>query len=326
MFRRTAQGRVRAHGARPRKALVLAGVLAAVTAGTGMAPAGGAAPAPSADGLIGWATENGGTTGGAGGGTVQVDSAGELTDALTESGPLTIEVSGTINLSGMNDVGSDKTIVGRDGATITGGGLDINGQSNVIIQNLTFDDWDDDAINVQEGSTNIWIDHNTFTTGGDGAVDIKRESDFITVSWNHLDGSGKAMLLGHSDNHTADRGHLRVTYHHNWFDGSETRHPRVRFGDPVHVFNNYYYGNEYGVASTEGAGVLVENNYFEDCEDPALVGYAGSDEGDIVARGNHLVGSGAIETAGSVAAIPYAYTLDSATSVKAIVTGGAGAR
>ncbi|ARQ68352.1 hypothetical protein CAG99_05375 [Streptomyces marincola] len=139
-------------------------------------------------------------------------------------------------------------------------------------------------------------------------------------------GSGKAMLLGHSDSHTADRGHLRVTYHHNWFDGSETRHPRVRFGDPVHVFNTYYYGNEYGVASTEGAGVLVENNSFEDCEDPALVGYAGSDEGNIVARGNHLVGSGAIETAGSVAAIPYAYTLDSATSVKAIVTGGAGAR
>ncbi|MDT0441235.1 pectate lyase family protein [Streptomyces johnsoniae] len=310
---------------RARPALLLAGTLAVVTAGTGMTPAGASAPAPSAEGLVGWATENGGTTGGAGGGTVTVGSAGELTDALTQSGPLVIEVSGTINLSGMNDVGSDKTIVGVGGATITGGGFDINGQSNVIIQNLTFDDWDDDAINVQESSTNIWIDHNTFGTGSDGAVDIKRESDFITVSWNHLDGSDKSMLLGHSDSHTEDQGHLRVTYHHNWFDGSETRHPRVRFGDPVHVFNNYYYDNEYGVASTEGAGVLVEGNYFENCEDPALVGYAGSDPGDLVARDNHLVGSGEIQTAGSVADIPYAYSLDSATSVKDIVTGGAGA-
>ncbi len=65
-----------------------------------------------------------------------------------------------------------------------------------------------------------------------------------------------------------------MAYHRNWFDGSATRHPRVRFGNPVHVYNNLYVGNEYGVASTMDAGVLVEGNYFEDVEEPTLVGYA----------------------------------------------------
>ncbi|WP_049577347.1 pectate lyase family protein [Streptomyces sp. SBT349] len=319
---------------RRRHSLLLAGVLVMAAATTGVASSSAAdgaadrAPAPAsaiAATPVGWATQNGGTDGGAGGTTVTVSSASALVSAAQQSGPRIIQVSGTINLSGMNDVGSEKTIVGLSGARITGGGFDINGQHDVIIQNLTFSGWDDDAINVQESSTNIWIDHNTFTTGYDGAVDIKRESDFITVSWNHLDGSGKSMLLGHSDSHTADRGHLRVSYHHNWFDGSETRHPRVRFGDPVHVFNNYYYDNEYGVASTEGAGVLVEGNYFENVEDPALVGYAGSDPGDIVARSNYLTGSGTIQTAGSVNSIPYSYSLESAASVKNTVINGAGA-
>jgi pectate lyase len=131
----------------------------------------------------------------------------------------------------------------------------------VIVRNLTFRDWDDDAVNVAE-SQRVWVDHNTFTNGYDGAVDVKRGSDFVTVSWNRVHGHDNSMLLGHSDgNASQDVGHLRVTYHHNWFDGSDTRHPRVRFGNPVHVFNNLYAGNEYGVASTMGAGVLVEGNH-----------------------------------------------------------------
>ena len=82
------------------------------------------------------------------------------------------------------------------------------------------------------------------------------------------------MLLGHDDdNGSQDIGHLRVTYHHNWFDATTQRHPRVRFGNPVHVYNNYYGSNGgYGVASTEGAGVLVEGNYFENVDDPYHLG------------------------------------------------------
>jgi hypothetical protein len=45
-------------------------------------------------------------------------------------------------------------------------------------------------------------------------------------------------------------------------DGSRQRNPRVRFGEPVHVYNNYYRNNElYGIASTMNGGVLVEGNY-----------------------------------------------------------------
>ena len=96
-------------------------------------------------------------------------------------------------------------------------------------------------------STRVWIDHNSFTGGYDGAVDIKRASDYVTVSWNRVFDHDKSMLLGHSDdNASQDVGHLRVTYHHNWFDGSGTRHPRVRFGNPVHVYNNRRYATKRG--------------------------------------------------------------------------------
>ena len=82
------------------------------------------------------------------------------------------------------------------------------------------------------------------------------------------------MLIGHSDGSAGtDIGHLKVTIHHNFFDGSRQRHPRVRFGEPVHVYNNYFRANElYGVASTMNAGVLVEGNYFENVPYPVLVG------------------------------------------------------
>ncbi|WP_207957677.1 RICIN domain-containing protein [Streptomyces sp. YIM 98790] len=290
-----------------------------------LVPVSGGNPQPPG-GLEGWATQNGGTTGGAGGSTVTVSNADQLRSALSSSSAMTIQVSGTISWSGMNRVQSNKTIIGLgSNATISGGGLNISGARNVIIRNITFRNWDDDAINIQESSTNIWVDHNTFTNGYDGAVDIKRESDYITVSWNRFYNHGKTMLLGHSDSHTADVGNLRVTYHHNWFDGTDTRHPRVRFGNPVHVYNNYYYNNEYGVASTMNAGVLVEGNYFENVDEPTLVGYGSSGPGSLVQRNNYFTGSGSPQSSGSTASIPYSYRLDSASSVKSIVTAGAGA-
>ncbi|MBB4931664.1 pectate lyase [Lipingzhangella halophila] len=284
-------------------------------------------PSPLVGEPTGWAAENGGTTGGADGGTVRVSSGDELAAEMTGQDPMTIEVEGTVELDGMNDVASDKTVIGvGPEASITGGGIDVDEADNVIIQNINFADWDDDAINVQEGSTNVWIDHNSFSNGYDGAVDIKRESDFVTVSWNHVFDHSKSMLLGHSDDHTEDSGHLRVTYHHNFFDGSDSRHPRVRFGETVHVFNNYYRDNEeYGVASTMDAGVLVEANYFENVDNPTHVGYASSDAGRLVATGNVFEGSGEPETEGDVEPVPYDYAPDDAEEIPAIVSEGAGA-
>jgi pectate lyase len=298
-----------------------------VVLGSTQPPPSNPPPPGNTTGLVGWATQNGGTTGGGNAATTTVTNASALTTALGSTTAAVIRVSGTITCSGMLRVRSNKTILGNSGATISGCGLNINGDRNVIIRNLTFRSWNDDAINVQESATNIWIDHNSFTAGYDGAVDIKRGSDFITVSWNRVFGHDKSMLLGHSDdNASQDIGHLRVSYHHNWFDGSNQRHPRVRFGNPVHVYNNLYSNvGGYGVASTEGAGVLVEGNYFENTDDPFHLGEGDSGPGTLVARNNHFVNSGTGQTGGSVAGIPYSYSLDTASNVKSIVTASAGA-
>jgi len=278
---------------------------------------------------IGWASQNGGTTGGSGGSTVTVSSASALDSALQSSSRQIIRVSGMISLSGMHKVSSNKSILGvGSGSGISGGGLNLSGVSNVIIRNLVFRNADDDSINVQESARNIWIDHNDLSNGHDGLVDIKRGSDFVTVSWNHFHNHDKTALLGHDDgNGSQDIGHLRVTYHHNWFDGTTQRHPRVRFGNPVHVYNNYYNGNSgYGVASTCNAGVLVERNYFENVSHPTVTQTGDSPSGNLRVINNYLVNSGAeqVRNGASVAAIPYAYTPDANSSVKSIVINGAG--
>ncbi|MEV6495396.1 right-handed parallel beta-helix repeat-containing protein, partial [Actinoplanes sp. NPDC051633] len=284
-------------------------------------------PSQPQTGLVGWATQNGGTSGGGSAPATTVTSASALTSAIGSSSAAVIRVSGTITCSGMLRVQSNKTILGNSGASIVGCGLTISGGTNIIVRNLSFRDWDDDAINVEQSARNVWIDHNSFSNGYDGAVDIKRGSDFVTVSWNRVFNHDKSMLLGHSDdNGSQDIGHLRVTYHHNFFDASTQRHPRVRFGNPVHVYNNYYNGNSgYGVASTEGAGVLVEANSFENVEDPFHLGEGSSGPGTHEARNNQLVNSGSGQTGGSVASIPYSYTPDPAANVESIVTAGAGA-
>ncbi len=299
-----------------------------VQVGTGTTPTtGGGGGGTNTTGLVGWATQNGGTTGGSSGTVVTVTSASALDSALQSSTSQTVRISGTISLSGMHKVASNKTVVGvGSNSGISGGGLTMSGVKNIIIRNLVFKNADDDSINVESSSTNIWIDHNDLSNGYDGLIDIKRGSDFVTVSWNKLHDHDKSMLLGHSDdNASQDTGHLRVTYHHNWFEGTNQRHPRVRFGNPVHVYNNYYHNiGSYGVASTENAGVLVESNYFENVSDPWHRGEGDSSAGSLVARNNYLVGSGSGSAGGSVASIPYSYSVDTASNVKSIVTGSAG--
>ncbi|GIE28113.1 hypothetical protein Ait01nite_011580 [Actinoplanes italicus] len=238
-------------------------------------------------------------------------------------------MSGLITISGMYSVASNKTVIGvGSGSGITGGGLNLSGVKNVRIRNLVFRNAADDSINVQEGSTNIWIDHNDLSNGYDGLIDIKRGSDYITVSWNRLHNHDKSMLLGHSDdNGSQDIGKLRVTYKHNWFEGTGQRHPRVRFANPVHVLNNYY-GNigSYGVASTENAGVFVERNYFENVGSPTVTQTGDSAQGNVKVLNNYKVNSGTeqVRNGASVAAIPYSYTPQANNTVKATVVAGAG--
>ncbi|GAB2610215.1 pectate trisaccharide-lyase [Streptomyces capparidis] len=333
---------------------LLAACAAAVTPASAGSPSPGAgspvaAAACAAPGQpAGFASVNAwgqaGTTGGAGGPTVEVDTAAEFLSAIATPGPLNICVRGMLALPGpMHDVTSDKTIVGVGAASgLTGGGLNIglpvsdsvtsppaNAVHNVIVRNLTFKGWKDDAINVQMFSHHVWIDHNDLSGGYDGAIDIKRGSSYVTVSWNHTHNHTKNMLLGHSDNNGAqDIGRLKVTYHHNWFDRTPQRNPRVRFGEPVHVYNNYYLRNsDTGVACQANSGCVVEGNYFEDVEEPIVNNYSGP-SGRCVARNNVFVGeeAGQPVCGGSVQEPRdyYTYTVDAPSTVKAAVTAGAG--
>ncbi|GAA4730511.1 pectate lyase family protein [Phytohabitans rumicis] len=295
---------------------------------------------------IGFASVNvlgqNGTTGGAGGPTVTVDTASELLTAIAQAGPLNIRVSGMIALPGpMHDVTSDKTIIGVGASSgITGAGFNIglpisevtappaNAVHNVIIRNLNFRDAADDSINVQMYTHHVWLDHNDLAEGYDGLIDIKRGSSYVTVSWNHVHNHTKTMLLGHDDGNSAqDTGNLKVTYHNNWFDRTPQRNPRVRFGEPVHVFNNYYvYNTDVGVACQANAGCVVEGNYFEDVEEPVSNSYAGP-AGRCVARNNVFVGeSGQPDCSGTVQEPSnyYSYTVADPNTIKSVVMAGAG--
>lgn len=292
-----------------------------------------ATPSPAAepDAPIGWAAVEGGTQGGAGGETVTVADAGALKMQARGNEPRVIRVQGTIHLDAPVFVGSRKTIVGVGGdAGLVGGGLVCSGVSQVIIRNLTIKDTAEDAIGIDSGAHHIWVDHCDLSHCRDGLLDIKQGSDFVTVSWTRFHDHVKTCLLGHSDrpaDERVDRGHLRVSYHHNYFDGSRTRHPRVRFGEPVHVFNNYFLNNEYGVASVMDAGVLVEGNYFEKVRNPTHIMYGDSPApGRLVEQQNVYKESGAPATRGTVAEPrrSYAYTLDAAEAVPELVRKGAG--
>ena len=315
---------------------VALGVAAVVAAALTGVPAGSAAAAPAAP--DGFASVAGlglsGTTGGAAGPTVTVSTAADLARYAGANTPYTILVAGRIAVSDMVTVVADKSIIGVGStAEITGGGLQLGTTTrpgnNVIIRNIRFSNASDDSVSVTNGAHHVWIDHNEFLPSADGSLDIKRRSTFVTVSWNRFRGTDKTMLLGHSDNYPADIGYLRVTYHHNWFEGSNQRHPRVRFGEPVHVYNNYYRDiGLYGIASTENAGVVAEGNYFQNVPYPchSTGGYAESNPGRLVQRANAFVNSGVCEAGGTVTepSTFYAYRLDAAAAVPSLVTAGAG--
>jgi pectate lyase len=311
-------------------------------------PATSATLAPTADGFASVnALGQNGTTGGAAGATVTAAATAQFLDYIARPEPLVVQVRGTITLptgtsDGMHNVASDKTILGvGSDARLVGGGLNIglpvdddvtsppaNAVHNVIIRNVSLSGATDDLINVQMFSHHIWIDHNDFSDGDDGALDIKRGSDFVTVSWNRFHDHDKTLLLGHDDDNGAqDIGRLRVTYHHNYFDGSDQRNPRVRFADPVHVYNNHYRDNSYGVVSAMNAGLVLEGNYFFSVNNPGRVDFSGG-LGRLVARDNTLVDCNhEIETRGSVTEprTYYAYTRHTAAEVPTVVPAGAGA-
>lgn len=176
-----------------------------------------------------------------------------------------------------------------DDAVADGWGIRVKNASNIEIRNIGLMNTDADEgddIGLQQENDYIWVHNCDFFYGdagsdadqakGDGALDCKR-STYVTFSYNHFWDNGKCNLLGLGEETTEG---LFITYHHNWYDHSDSRHPRVRFYS-AHVYNNYFDGiAKYGVGVTEGSSVFVENNVFRNCKYPMLTSMQGSDVWD----------------------------------------------
>ena len=179
--------------------------------------------------------------------------------------------------------------IGED-ATANGWGIRLKNAQNVEIRNLgimNVDSDEGDDIGLQQNNAYIWVHNVDFFYGdagsdadqakGDGSLDCKK-STYITFSYNHFWDNGKSNLLGLSEGtYSYNSTDYYITYHHNWYDHSDSRHPRVRYYN-AHVYNNYYDGNaKYGAGSTEGSSIFMEGNYFRNCKYPMLTSMQGSD-------------------------------------------------
>jgi pectate lyase len=286
--------------------------------------------------LVGFATLNGGTTGGKGGSTVDVATAAALRSAAEAADARIIRVTGKITSAGFVRVTSNKTIVGVGSeGELDGFSLDLTGARNVIVRNLKIHhvlatSGNGDAVHVQNAQ-NVWIDHCELYSDDpavqsdkdlyDGLLDVTQDSAFVTVSWCYLHDHWKGSLVGSSDEDNYDR---RATYHHNYFRNVNSRVPSYRFGKG-HVFNNYYLDiAASGVNSRMGAVLRVDGNSFERVRN-AVVSLDSNVLGYWDVADNLFVDStGMMVTSNGSFAPPYAYTLDASSTVKATVTQYAG--
>ena len=208
---------------------------------------------------------------------------GKITDfAVSDGGDIMVSGSGATKLLSngitIEGVGSD--------ATAYGWGIRLKNAKYVEVANIGFmmvDSAEGDNVSLQQSCENVWVHNCDMFYGeaggdadqkkGDGALDCKK-STYVTFSYNHFWDSGKCNLLGLSEGTTDG---LYITYHHNWYDHSDSRHPRVRFYS-AHVYNNYYDGNaKYGAGACLGSSVFMESNYFRNCKYPMMISMQGSD-------------------------------------------------
>lgn len=218
----------------------------------------------------------------------------------TAKEPLCIRLIGTITKDDMDSLGSSKegiqvknkndyspvniTIEGiGDDAVTKGFGFLIRNCASVEFRNFANMLCMDDALSFDTKNSHCWVHHMDFFYGGtgsasdqakgDGTCDIKANSRYVTFAYNHFWDNGKTSLCGMKSESTEDY----VDYHHNWFDHSDSRHPRVRTMT-VHVWNNYYDGvAKYGIGATMGSSIFVESNFFRHTKDPMMISKQGTD-------------------------------------------------
>jgi pectate lyase len=299
----------------------------------------------------GFASMNGGTTGGAGGATVTVTTGKELLAAVAKAAdaPLTIFVKGEITAANtgaatitLSDVHNLSIIGVGDQGDFNGIGFQVKGgSSNLIFQNLEIHHVkasSGDALGMESGVHNVWVDHNEFysdMSAGkdyyDGLLDMKRGTEYVTISNNYFHDHHKVSLNGYSDD---DSGGRYVTYNNNMFENIGSRAPSVRDGE-VHVYENYYKDIEVSAINLRmGAEGLIQNNVFENAHNP-IVSVDSDEIGFWNLSGNEFnnvtwgkVGSGEASAANGKSTsdytVPYRYDLDAASTVKANVMANVG--
>lgn len=294
----------------------------------------------------GWASRNGGTTGGTGGTVVTVDNLADLIyyGYTVGTAPYIIQISGTIDIGEDFTVRSNKTLIGiGDSPTLVGDLGFRNRDGNMIIENLNitnpYDAGDGDGISLKQDIYNVLITKCTFYDCWDGCLDISNNSDFVTVSWCKFyytfdTGHNFVNLIGSSDKQTDDAANLRVTMHHNWWTTlCKERMPRVRYGQ-VHVYNNYYsnlMAGGYCIGVGCGSRIRVESNYFNAVYNPwkdyytgtgYAAGHIGWDTGNVFYGCTQP--TWATNEYSTIFTPPYSYTLDDTNDIPDMVQAYAG--
>ncbi len=245
---------------------------------------------------VGWATQNGGVTGGGNASPSTASTYDQLKSLLTSSSAKVVYVSGVITIPAGGRITiqdqSGKTIFGLPGSKIVSTDKSASGSgifyfkrcTNFIMRNITLEGpgaYDTDGYDNMciDNCQNFWVDHCEFHDGMDGNFDIKNASDFISVTWSTFSyekppipgGSGGSNdhrysnLIGSSDGATGDQGKLNVTFYYCWWgEGCRERMPRMRYGK-LHMVNSLFSSSVSNQCIRAGykADVLAEGNYFD---------------------------------------------------------------
>lgn len=210
--------------------------------------------------------------------------------------PIAFRIIGKVNLSDLDHISSsaeglqvkgammNMTFEGvGDDATVYGFGFLLRNTKSVEFRNFAIMRCLDDAMSLDTDNSHVWIHNMDLFYGkkggaadqakGDGTVDIKGDSKYVTVAYNRFWDNGKASMCGMK----SETGPNYITYHHNWFDHSDSRMARVRTMS-VHMYNNYYQHNDvYGIGATMGSSVFMESNYFDAVKRPIMSSLQGTD-------------------------------------------------
>ncbi|KAJ7683516.1 pectate lyase B [Mycena rosella] len=277
---------------------------------------------------LGYATLNGGTTGGSGGTSTTVTTLAALTAAVAGDAKKVVIISGTITGNTAVEVGSNTSLLGKSGSSLVGVGIRVLNVNNVIVRNLKISKVlaeAGDALAVQ-ASHQVWIDHVDLSSDRDhdkdfydGLLDLTHGVTGITVTNSKIYTHWKASLIGHSDNNGAEDTPITVTLASNYWTNLSSRTPSFRFGHG-HIFNNVFDSNDDGINTRDGAQLLVENNVWTGTNKPLY----STDGGFAVATGNDFGGAANTAPVGTFTSAPYSYTKLAASAVRAAVVSTAG--